>query len=80
MKIQLSSLSPNISDTEGSAASLIEENGDIELEKFSRWENRFLESLSAVLGFRVDVDDIVSVTFLIMQKKLRGIHPMFDEN
>jgi hypothetical protein len=56
--MQLSSSSPNISDTEDSAASLIEEDGDVKLEKFTRWGNRFLKSLSAVLGFFVDVDDI----------------------
>ncbi len=80
MKVQLSSLSPNISHTEGSAASLIEEVGDVELEKFFLWGNRFLESLSAVLRFCVDVDDNISVSFLMMKKKLREIHPMYDEN
>ncbi len=31
-----------------------------------------------LLRFFVDVDDIISVTLLIMKKKLRGIHPMFE--
>ncbi len=78
--MQLSSSFLNISDTEGSAASLIEEDGDVGLEKSFRRGNRFLKSLSAVLGFCVIVDDIISVTFLIMEFFLRGIHPMFDEN
>ena len=77
VKIELSSSFPNISDTEGSAASLIEEDGDVGLEKSFRRGNRFLKSLSAVLGFCADIDDIISVTFLIMEKKLRGIHHMF---
>ncbi len=67
-----------MSDIKGCAASLMEEDGGVE--RFSRKGDRFLKSLSAVLGFCVDVNDVKSVTFLIMEKNLRRIHPVFDKN
>jgi hypothetical protein len=64
-----------MSDMKSCAASLMKVDGDVE--KVSRKGDQFLKSLSAVLGFCVDDADIILVTFLIMEKKLRGIHPMF---